>query len=100
MAVEERFFAFKILEHEEGPQDDVLAVERFLFTEIVAKLRLFIALNVENDPGAEELFGGVDEDDGIDGLARVVGGFIEFNLDLGRDLVAHRFVIKYDWESI
>lgn len=38
---------------------------------------------MEDNPGAEVLFGGTDEDVGVDGFSWIVGGFIEFDLDLG-----------------
>ena len=56
---------------------------------LIAKLRLFISLNVENDARAEMLLGGVDVDKSRDGFPREVGGFVEFDLDLGGVLVAH-----------
>lgn len=56
---------------------------------LIAKLGLFIALNVENDARAEMLLGSVDVDESRDGFAREVGGFVEFDLDLGGVLVAH-----------
>ncbi len=51
---------------------------------------------MENDPGTEMLFGGVDENVGADGFSRIVGGFIKFDLDLSGVPIAHVFVIKYD----
>lgn len=42
------------------------------------------------------LFGGVDENDGADGFARIVGWFVKFDLDFSGVFVAHGFVIKYD----
>lgn len=56
---------------------------------LIAKLGLFISLNVEDNAGAEMLFGGVDVDESRDSFAREVGGFVEFDLDLGGVLVAH-----------
>ncbi len=44
---------------------------------------------MENDAGAEMLFGGVDVDESRDGFARKVGGFVEFDFDFGGVLVAH-----------
>jgi hypothetical protein len=42
------------------------------------------------------LFGGVDENGGTDCIARVIGWFVKFDLDLSRVFVAHEFVINYD----
>lgn len=56
---------------------------------------------MEDDPRTEVLFGGADENVGVDGLAGEVGGLVEFYLDLGGGLVAH-FVcnkVRYKWDE-
>ncbi len=72
----------EIFQDTKCPYQGGLAVEQLPIPLVRAELRLLIALNVKNNLRAEMLLGGIDEDNSIDRIPRIVSSFVRLDLNL------------------